>query len=620
MNAQTVAIDPPGAGHHVVVSRALQPRRPRRRTLAGVAMAAGMGGVPHVMVTALACVIVVSAPLPFLLPSLCRPAARTSVRASARRALSLQRSRSASSSPKGAMGDWSAVYLHDTLGGSPRWPRRLQRHSLAMAVGALPRATALVQAVRLGSACCSLSSAPWRRPGSSARAPRRHARERRRRLRGSWASGSRTSSRSCSARPGACPGTARRGVGIAAVATTGATSGFLVGPPVIRIVADVTGLRVALGIVAGLCAYIARRRETPWTFAKGGTRRIARGKRDTGRAAIRNDMRARPTSGVGAGICVLAGFSAQTCCDYDFTGFSYDVSARSCCSRGGAAAGVGDARLSQRCDPRDREVASLGMRPRAPASLHRGRLPERRQLPRQATRALGPDGVQAARQPDEAWRWCFGFMSGASIVVAARVGDAAPRGAGDLGPRPRSRREPVLRSDSAGVLPPRTARRNSASDRCRPPVHTIMLTSFRAAPLALRRAVDAAAGRRPSTIRSLRLRPHRGAAGRRIRVALRVVPVVDDVLHAGRRRRPAGPPRRSRRRQNSQPVARRRSRDRRAARRRRRAAGRTTTPWSFGFARRMPREQRARGRRRRRPPSTSTRSRTRPRPRSPSSP
>ena len=27
---------------------------------------------------------------------------------------------------------------------------------------------------------------------------------------------------------------------------------------------------------------------------------------------------------------------------------------------------------------------------------------------------------QATGEPDDAWRWCFGFMSGASIVVAAK--------------------------------------------------------------------------------------------------------------------------------------------------------------------------------------------------------
>jgi MFS family permease len=50
---------------------------------------------------------------------------------------------------------------------------------------------------------------------------------------------------------GVQPGTA-----LAAVATTG-YFGFLAGPPAIGLVAEVSGLRVALGIVSVLCALIA---------------------------------------------------------------------------------------------------------------------------------------------------------------------------------------------------------------------------------------------------------------------------------------------------------------------------------------------------------------------------
>src|SRR5712691_128082 len=53
--------------------------------------------------------------------------------------------------------------------------------------------------------------------------------------------------------PGVEPGTA-----LAAVATTGYL-GFLAGPPVIGEIADVAGLRVALGAVSVLCALVGAR-------------------------------------------------------------------------------------------------------------------------------------------------------------------------------------------------------------------------------------------------------------------------------------------------------------------------------------------------------------------------
>jgi MFS family permease len=45
------------------------------------------------------------------------------------------------------------------------------------------------------------------------------------------------------------------GTALAAIATTG-YFGFLAGPPLIGLAAEVSGLRVALGIVSALCALI----------------------------------------------------------------------------------------------------------------------------------------------------------------------------------------------------------------------------------------------------------------------------------------------------------------------------------------------------------------------------
>jgi MFS family permease len=53
---------------------------------------------------------------------------------------------------------------------------------------------------------------------------------------------------------GRVPGV-QAGTALAAVATTG-YFGFVAGPPVIGLVADCSGLRLALGIVSALCALV----------------------------------------------------------------------------------------------------------------------------------------------------------------------------------------------------------------------------------------------------------------------------------------------------------------------------------------------------------------------------
>ena len=117
---------------------------------------------------------------------------------------------------------------------------------------------------------------------------------------------------------------------------------------------------------------------------------------------------------------VLAGVQLDMHNDYDFTGFSYDVPARSLLltwQRGSGKwvtldqPGVVILEI--------REVASLEVRPRS-AGVPFTEDNCLNDVSYLADEAWGRTAFQAAGEPDEAWRWCFGFMSGASIVVAAK--------------------------------------------------------------------------------------------------------------------------------------------------------------------------------------------------------
>ena len=220
--------------------------------LAGVAMAAGVGDVTHVVVTALACVGAVAACLPFLLPS---PAAGSPGPVFARprgALLALGVLAFCGLIAEGAMGDRSAVYLHDTLGSSPALASAgFAACSLAMAAGrfggdALVRRYGAARVLRASSTVAAIGLVGALLLGTPASGVVGF---------GLVGLGVANVIPILFSAAGRVPGTPP-GVGIAAVATTG-YFGFLVGPPVIGMVADVTGLRVALGIVAGLCAYIA---------------------------------------------------------------------------------------------------------------------------------------------------------------------------------------------------------------------------------------------------------------------------------------------------------------------------------------------------------------------------
>jgi fucose permease len=221
--------------------------------LAGGAMAAGMGDVAHVAVTALACLAAVLACLPFLVPSpaAAHPPGPVFVRPRGA-LLALGALAFCGLIAEGAMGDWSAVYLHDVLGSSPALASAgFAACSLAMAAGRFTgdrlvarfgagpvlrrssamAATGLAGALALGTPAAGIVGFGLVGLGISNVIPILFS------------------------AAGRVPGT-EAGMAIAAVATTG-YFGFLVGPPVIGIVADLTGLRLALGLVAVLCAAIA---------------------------------------------------------------------------------------------------------------------------------------------------------------------------------------------------------------------------------------------------------------------------------------------------------------------------------------------------------------------------
>jgi MFS family permease len=222
--------------------------------LAGGATAVGVADVAHVGVSA---VVALSAAV-IALPGLVRPQAAREhpgpavvVRPSGT-LLTLGILALLGLLAEGAMADWSAVYLHDTLGSSPSvaaigfaafslamgagrfigdalvgrlGPRRVLRGSSAVAAVGLGAALLLGRPA-IGVVGCALVGL-----GIANIIPVLF---------------------SAAARvPGVPPGRA-----LAAVATTGYL-GFLAGPPLIGVVAEVAGLAAGLGLVSGACAFVA---------------------------------------------------------------------------------------------------------------------------------------------------------------------------------------------------------------------------------------------------------------------------------------------------------------------------------------------------------------------------
>jgi fucose permease len=153
---------------------------------------------------------------------------------------------------EGAMGDWSAVYLHDTLGSSPALAATgFAAFSLAMAAGRFAgdrlvgrfgservlRASSTVAALGLTGALLI------GRPGAAIVGC------------GLVGLGFANVIPILFSAAGRTEGV-QAGTAIAAVATTGYL-GFLAGPPAIGLGAEAFGMPIALGIVGLLCALIA---------------------------------------------------------------------------------------------------------------------------------------------------------------------------------------------------------------------------------------------------------------------------------------------------------------------------------------------------------------------------
>lgn len=223
--------------------------------LAGATMALGLGDLAHVVGAALVALAAVVVARPSLIPVSPPPGPRAPTLARPSRAiLGLGMLALLGLLAEGAIADWSAVYLRDTLGASPavaavgfaafslamtagrfagdalverRGPRAVLRVSSTIAAAGLAAALLAAQPAAgiLGCAVVGLGIANVIPVLFSAAA----------RV------------------PGVEPGR-----GLAAVATTGYL-GFLAGPPLIGLVAEAAGLGVGLGLVSAACACVALR-------------------------------------------------------------------------------------------------------------------------------------------------------------------------------------------------------------------------------------------------------------------------------------------------------------------------------------------------------------------------
>jgi fucose permease len=221
--------------------------------LAGGTMALGAGDVGHVVGAAVVTTLAAVAALPGLLPSAPSAGAPAPVFARPRGVLlTLGLLAFCGLVAEGAMGDWSAVYLHDVVGSTPAVAATgFAATSLAMAAGRFG-GDWLVR--RFGPDLVLRSSAALAAIGLSGALA----------IGTAWAGvvgcglvglGIANVIPILFSAAGRVPGVAA-GTALAAVATTGYL-GFLAGPPVIGVAADLVGLRVALGVVSALCAAIA---------------------------------------------------------------------------------------------------------------------------------------------------------------------------------------------------------------------------------------------------------------------------------------------------------------------------------------------------------------------------
>jgi len=221
--------------------------------LAAAALAAGVGDVAHVLIAAVVTLAAAGAALPSLVPSdpdherpgpvFVRPSGVL---------LGLGALAFLGLLAEGAMADWSAVYLHDTLAAAPAVAATgFAAFSLAMAAGRfagdrLVDRFGAGRVVRVSSTVAALGLAAallLRSPAAG--------------IVGFGLVGLGSANIipvlfGAAARvPGVEPGR-----GLAAVATTGYL-GFLTGPPLIGVVADAVGLGPGLAVISAACALIA---------------------------------------------------------------------------------------------------------------------------------------------------------------------------------------------------------------------------------------------------------------------------------------------------------------------------------------------------------------------------
>jgi len=222
--------------------------------LAGWSMWLGLGDLAHVGAAAVAALVAVAVALPGLVPVESAPGAAPALAAPSRALLALGLLALLGLLAEGAMADWSAVYLHDTLGATLAVAATgFAAFSLAMAAGRFA-GDALVgrlgprRVVRLSAGLAAAGLAGALLVGHPATGVAGCA------LVGLGIANVIPVLFTAAARvPGLPPGR-----GLAAVATTGYL-GFLTGPPLIGAVAEIAGLALGLAVVSAACAFVAVR-------------------------------------------------------------------------------------------------------------------------------------------------------------------------------------------------------------------------------------------------------------------------------------------------------------------------------------------------------------------------
>jgi MFS family permease len=221
--------------------------------LAAAALAAGVGDAAHVLIATLVALAMAGAALPSLVPSdpsherpgpvFVRPSGVL---------LGLGALAFLGLLAEGAMADWSAVYLHDTLAAAPAVAATgFAAFSLAMAAGRfagdrLVDGFGAGRVVRVSSTVAAIGLAAALLLGSPAAGIVGFG------LVGVGIANIIPVLFGAAARvPGIEPGR-----GLAAVATTGYL-GFLAGPPLIGVVADAVGLGPGLALVSAACSLVA---------------------------------------------------------------------------------------------------------------------------------------------------------------------------------------------------------------------------------------------------------------------------------------------------------------------------------------------------------------------------